>query len=64
MKRIYRITNRDGGKVCDRGTKRECIELLEEQVGSKHWDNGPYLRPPNRDVRTFRKSAHTKGQAK
>lgn len=66
MRRTYRITDRDGGYVCERGTKRECVELLEKYVGSMHWNNEPYhvLRVEITHVRTFRKATPTKGSAK
>lgn len=68
MKRVYKITNRDGEHVCERATKRECMSLLEkyaaDPVTHPHWANAPYyvLRVETTHVRTFRPKAGRKGE--
>ena len=46
--RFWRIVNEHGEKVCDRGTQRECRELLATYVTNPNpppasrWGRGPY----------------------
>jgi hypothetical protein len=69
VKRIYRITNRHGEKVCERGSKRACIDLLRKHVTSPPtftgWSEAPYyvLRVETTCVRVF-KAVPTKGPAR
>ncbi len=63
MKRTYRITTREGAYVCERGTKRECVDLLEKYAADPlrhpHWAEAPYyvLRVEITHVKTFRPKA-------
>jgi hypothetical protein len=45
--RVYRIVNAEGGRVCERRTKKECVALLDKYVTdpptNKYWDTGPYF---------------------
>jgi hypothetical protein len=71
VKRAYRITDADGGYVCERGTKRECVDLLEKYASDPahflNWSNAPYhvLRVEITHVKTFRpKAGPTKGSGR
>ncbi len=58
--RLYRIVNRNGEHVCERGSKKACIDLLKEHVTDPPtfpgWSNAPYyvLRVETAHVLTFR----------
>lgn len=47
MHRVYAIRNTvTGARVCERSTKKACIEMLDMYVTdpetNKHWGTGPY----------------------
>lgn len=46
MHRVYRIIDKNGTYVCERRTKKACIELLRKYAADPakypRWDNAPY----------------------